>query len=192
MRQDPDVIMVGEIRDGETADIAIQAALTGHFVFSTLHTNDAAGTFPRLVDLGVDPKNFGSALSVSMAQRLVRTLDPDKKKERPLTDAEKAMIAKVFEPLADKSLIPAKIETVWEPAPASPDETGYKGRIGLYEAIFMDDALANFLRDNPPDNDIKKQAAGQGYLTMAQDGIVKALEGTTSLAEVGSTVDLPY
>jgi type II secretory ATPase GspE/PulE/Tfp pilus assembly ATPase PilB-like protein len=86
--------MVGEIRDGETADIAIQAALTGHFVFSTLHTNDAAGTFPRLADLGADPKSFGSAVTVSMAQRLLRRLDPQTKKERPLTEAEKEMIAK--------------------------------------------------------------------------------------------------
>ena len=191
VRQDPDIIMVGEIRDGETANIAIQAALTGHFVFSTLHTNNAAGTFPRLVDLGADPKSFGSAVSVSMAQRLVRKLHPDKKKERPLTDEEKKMIAKVFENLADKSLVPEKIETVWEPSPENEEETGYKGRVGLYEAIFMDDELANFLRDNPPENEIAKLAAKQGYLTMAQDGIIKALFGVTSLSEVISTVDIP-
>lgn len=191
VRQDPDIIMVGEIRDGETAEIAIQAALTGHFVLSTLHTNDAAGTFPRLADLGVDPKSFGSAVTVSMAQRLLRKLDPDKKKERPLTANEKTMIAKVFEPLADKSLIPEKIETVWEPVTGNADETGYKGRVGLYEAIFMDDELANFLRDNPPSNEIVKVAAKQGYLTMAQDGIIKALNGITSLSEVAATVDLP-
>jgi type IV pilus assembly protein PilB len=192
VRQDPDIIMVGEIRDGETADIAIQAALTGHFVFSTLHTNDAAGTFPRLADLGADSKSFGSAVTVSMAQRLLRKLDPDKKQERPLTDAEKATIAKVFEPLANKTLLPEKIETVWEPVPDSADEsTGYKGRIGLYEAIFMDDELAHFLRDNPPENEIAKLAAKQGYLTMAQDGILKALAGITSLSEVADTVDLP-
>ena len=191
VRQDPDIIMVGEIRDSETVGIAIQAALTGHFVFSTLHTNDAAGTFPRLVDLGADPKSFGSAVTVSMAQRLVRKLDPNKKKERPLTDEEKKMITKVFESLADKTLIPEKIETVWEPAPESADETGYKGRVGLYEAIFMDDDIANFLRDNPPSNEIVKRAAKQGYLTMAQDGIIKALAGLTSLSEIASTVDLP-
>ncbi|MEK7157333.1 MAG: GspE/PulE family protein [Patescibacteria group bacterium] len=190
VRQDPDIIMVGEIRDAETVDIAIQAALTGHFVFSTLHTNDAAGTFPRLVDLGADPKSFGSAVTVSMAQRLIRKLHPDKKKERPLTDEEKAMIMKVFEPLADKTLIPEKIETVWEPV-ATDEDTGYKGRIGLYEAIFMDDELANFLRDNPPSHEIAKLAAKQGYLTMAQDGIIKALTGITSLSEVAATVDLP-
>ena len=191
VRQDPDIIMVGEIRDGETAGIAIQAALTGHFVFSTIHTNDAAGTFPRLVDLGADPKSFGSAITVSMAQRLVRKLDPDTRVERPLTDGEHAMIAKVFESLTDKSLIPEKIETVWEPGSKSDDLTGYRGRIGLYEAIFMDDELATFLRDNPPSNEIAKLATKQGYLTMAQDGIIKALSGVTSLAEVASTVDLP-
>jgi type IV pilus assembly protein PilB len=191
VRQDPDIIMVGEIRDGETADIAIQAALTGHFVFSTLHTNNAAGTFPRLADLGVDPKSFGSAVTVSMAQRLLRKLDPNKKKERPLTDGEKAMITKVFETLTDKSLIPEKIETVWEPAPETDIESGYKGRVGLYEAIFMDDELAQFLRDNPPEREVAKMAAKQGYLTMEQDGILKALMGITSLSEVADTVDLP-
>jgi len=192
VRQDPDIIMVGEIRDAETADIAIQAALTGHFVFSTIHTNDAAGTFPRLADLGADPKSFGSAITVAMAQRLVRRLDPEKKKERPMTEEERAMVAKVLDSIVDKSLIPEKIDTVWDPAPASSDETGYHGRIGLYEAIFMDDELANFLRDNPPSHEVAKHAAGQGYLTMAQDGVIKALEGVTSLAEVGQTVDLPY
>ncbi len=191
VRQDPDIIMVGEIRDGETASIAIQAALTGHFVFSTLHTNDAAGTFPRLVDLGADPKSFGSAITVSMAQRLLRKLDTEKRKERPLTDEEKKMIEKVFEPLTDKTLIPEKIETVWDPAPTNAEETGYKGRIGLYEAIFMDDELAHFLRDNPPENEIAKLASKQGYLTLAQDGIIKVLSGITSISELATTVDLP-
>ncbi len=190
VRQDPDIIMVGEIRDGETASIAIQAALTGHFVFSTLHTNNAAGTFPRLADLGADPKSFGSAVTVSMAQRLIRKLDPNKKIERALTNDERKMIAKIFDSVVDKSLLPEKIETVWEPDPAC-EGTGYHGRIGLYEAIFMDDELATFLRDNPPENEIAKVAAKQGYLTMAQDGIIKALAGITSLSEVASTVDLP-
>jgi type IV pilus assembly protein PilB len=190
VRQDPDIIMVGEIRDGETANIAIQAALTGHFVLSTLHTNSAAGTFPRLVDLGADPKSFGSAVSVSMAQRLLRKLDPNKKKERPLTADEKKMIVSVFEPLTDKSLVPEKIETVWEPMPENDLETGYKGRIGLYEAIFMDDELARFLRDNPPESDIRHFTSKQGYLTMAQDGLLKVLQGVTSLDEVSSTIDL--
>ncbi len=190
VRQDPDVIMVGEIRDADTADIAIQAALTGHFVFSTLHTNDSAGTFPRLADLGADPKSFGSAISVSMAQRLVRRLHPEHKKERPLTDDEKMVIRKAFENFPDASLIPNDPQTVWEPEPANGDDTGYAGRIGLYEAIFMDDDLAHLLRDNPPAADIRKATLKQGYLTMAQDGILKALAGLTSLSEVEDNVGL--
>ncbi|OGG40847.1 hypothetical protein A2118_01610 [Candidatus Kaiserbacteria bacterium GWA2_50_9] len=113
------------------------------------------------------------------------------KKERKLTNEEKKMIEKVFEPLADKSLIPKTIETVWDPAPTNEQETGYRGRIGIHEAIFMDDELAHFLRDNPPENEIAKLAAKQGYLTLAQDGISKALAGITSLAEVATTIDLP-
>jgi type IV pilus assembly protein PilB len=191
VRQDPDVIMVGEIRDGETANIAIEAALTGHFVFSTLHTNNAAGTFPRLVDLGADPKSFGSAISVSMAQRLVRRLDPERKKERPLTDAEKKMIDKLFATIPDKTLVPQTISTVFDAVPEG-EATGYKSRIGIHEAIFMDDELATLLRDNPPEHEIAKSIVREGYLTMAQDGVLKALAGITSLEEVAKAVDLPY
>ena len=190
VRQDPDVIMVGEIRDAETANIAIEAALTGHYVFSTLHTNNAAGTFPRLADLGADPKSFGSAITVSMAQRLVRTLDPEHRKERAATDAEKNVIKKVLDSIEDKSLLPENTEKLWDAVPEG-ESNGYKGRIGLYEAIFMDDEMATFLRDNPPENEIAKLALKQGYLTMAQDGILKALTGLTTLEEVGKTVDLP-
>lgn len=191
VRQDPDVIMVGEIRDAETAEIAIQASLTGHFVFSTLHTNNAAGTFPRLVDLGVDPKTFGSSITVSMAQRLVRRLDPEHMRERPATEKELAVIGRVLDSVVDKSLIPENTKTVWEPVPKSDDITGYHGRIGLYEAIFMDDALADLLRQNPTQHDISVVAAKQGFLTMAQDGVIKALNGVTTIEEVGRLVELP-
>lgn len=190
VRQDPDVIMVGEIRDGETAAIAVQAALTGHFVLSTLHTNNAAGTFPRLVDLGVDPKSFASAITVSMAQRLVRKLDPAHRKERPMTDGEKKTVDAVLATIVDKTLIPPKVDTVWDAVPEG-ESTGYHGRVGLYEAIFMDDELGAFLRDNPPENEIAKLAAKQGFLSMTQDGVLKALAGLTTLEEVGKTVDLP-
>jgi type II secretory ATPase GspE/PulE/Tfp pilus assembly ATPase PilB-like protein len=183
--------MVGEIRDGETAGIAIQAALTGHFVYSTLHTNDAAGTFPRLVDLGCDPKEFASAVTVSMAQRLVRRLDPNAKKQVPLTGENKALVDKVLATIVDKSLIPLTTDSVWVPDPKAEGENGYHGRIGLYEAIFMDDELGTFLRDNPSASDIKKAAARQGFLTMIQDGVLKALTGVTSLEEVLSVADLP-
>ena len=191
VRQDPDVIMVGEIRDAETAGIAIQAALTGHFVFSTIHTNDAAGTFPRLADLGVDPKEFGSAVTVAMAQRLVRRLDPETRKQVALEGANKELVEKVLASIVDRTLVPENTSHVWVPDPTTDDQTGYKGRVGLYEAIFMDDRLATFLRDNPASSDIRKEAARQGYLTMLQDGVVKALAGVTSLEEVLAVADIP-
>ncbi len=191
LRQDPDVIMVGEIRDAEVADVAIQAALTGHFVFSTLHTNNAAGTFPRLVDLGADPKSFASAVTVAMAQRLVRTLDPNARKQVPATDEQKRMMEKILSTITDTSLIPASLDMVWVPDPKSEDETGYRGRVGVHEAIFMDEELGAFLRDNPSEGEIAKSVRRQGYLTMAQEGVLKALAGETSLDEVFKVVDLP-
>ncbi len=191
LRQDPDVIMVGEIRDAEVAETAIQAALTGHFVLSTLHTNNAAGTFPRLVDLGADPKSFASAVTVAMAQRLVRTLNPETRAMRPTTPEEKVTIEKIFSTLTDETLRPASIEEVGMPVPRDADDTGYKGRTGLYEGIFMDEHLGDFLRTNPSEGEIAKEVAHQGYLTMAQDGVLKALAGETSLEEVFSVVDLP-
>ncbi len=191
VRQDPDVIMVGEIRDGETANIAIEAALTGHFVFSTLHTNNAAGTFPRLIDLGADAKSFGSAISVSMAQRLCRRLDPERKKERETTAEEKRMIEKLFKNVGDTTLVPENTETVWDPVPEA-EHTGYVGRMGIHEAIFMDDELAALLRNAPAENEIAKSVVRQGFLTMAQDGVKKALAGLTSLDEIARAIDLPY
>ncbi len=191
VRQDPDVIMVGEIRDNETAGIAIQAALTGHFVFSTLHTNDAAGTFPRFADLGIDPKEFASAISVSMAQRLVRRLKPDNRKQVPLSDEQKRLVEKVLSTVEDTSLLPDSTDMTWVPEKVTGDDTGYHGRVGVYEAVFMDDELGEFLRDNPNESDIAKRALKQGYLNMAQDGIVKALAGETTLDEVFRTVDIP-
>jgi type II secretory ATPase GspE/PulE/Tfp pilus assembly ATPase PilB-like protein len=188
LRQDPDVIMVGEIRDAEVAEVAVQAALTGHFVFTTLHTNDAAGAFPRLFDLGIDPKTIPSAVSVAMAQRLIRTLDPETRNMRATTEQEKQLITHVFSSLADPALKPASIDQVGAELPGG---TGYKGRVGVYEAIFMDDQLAEFLRSAPSASDIAKEAVRQGFLTMAQDGILKALAGETTLEEVFRVVDPP-
>ncbi len=191
VRQDPDVIMVGEIRDNETASIAMQAALTGHFVLSTLHTNNAAGTFPRFADLGIDPKEFASAITVSMAQRLVRKLKETNKKQVPIPNEQKQIVEKILSTVQDTSLLPDSIDTMWVPDIISDDDTGYYGRVGLYEAIFMDDELGEFLRDNPSESDIAKKAQKQGYLTMAQDGVIKALAGETTLDEVFRTVDTP-
>jgi type II secretory ATPase GspE/PulE/Tfp pilus assembly ATPase PilB-like protein len=193
LRQDPDVIMVGEIRDRDVAETAIQAALTGHFVFSTLHTNNAAGTFPRLSDLGVDPKSFSSAITVAMAQRLVRRLDPQKRKEVPLEGEQKTMVEKILSTVEDKTLLPTTLSTTWVADTTEGDDAtvGYKGRVGLYEAIFMDEELGNYLRENPSENEIAESVRRQGYLTMAQDGVIKALQGLTSLDEVFKVVDLP-
>jgi type IV pilus assembly protein PilB len=191
LRQDPEIIMVGEIRDSEVAEVALQAALTGHFVFSTLHTNNASGAFPRLVDLGADPKSFASAVTVAMAQRLVRTLDPQKRVQRATTPEEKVIMEKMFASLSDASQKPASFDMVWSAVEGENGETGYKGRTGLHEAIFMDDELGEFLRTNPSARDIEKNVARQGYLTLAQDGVIKAIEGITSLEEVFKVVDMP-
>lgn len=192
LRQDPDVILVGEIRDAEVAEVALQAALTGHFVFSTLHTNNAAGTFPRLVDLGAEPKLFASAVSVAMAQRLMRTLDADTKKARLATEEEKKLMQAVMSTLTDTTLLPASYDTVYDAVPDENGGTGYKGRLGVHEAIFMDAELGEFLRDNPSEGDIAKHVLRQGYLTMAQDGVLKVLAGQTTLEELSRTVDLPH
>ncbi len=191
LRQDPDIILVGEIRDSEVAETAIQAALTGHFVFSTLHTNNAAGTFPRLVDLKVDPKLFASAVSVAMAQRLVRTLDPQTRKARAATEQEKMMMESALSTLTDKSLLPASYDTVYDAVGDEQGATGYKGRVGVYEAIFMDDELGTYLRDNPAEADIARHVVRQGYPTMLQDGVLKVLAGITTFEELARVVELP-
>jgi type IV pilus assembly protein PilB len=190
LRQDPDVIMVGEIRDMEVAETAIQAALTGHFVFSTLHTNNAAGAFPRLMDLGVDPKTIPSAVTVAMGQRLVRTLNQETKVRRKSTDEEKRTMERIFSTLTDPALMPASFDEVWAPSILE-DDTGYKGRVGVHEAIFMDQQLADQLRMGPSAAEIEQDTRRQGYLTMAQDGVIKALNGLTSLEEVFKVVDVP-
>ncbi|MBI3305582.1 type II/IV secretion system protein [Candidatus Nomurabacteria bacterium] len=198
LRQDPDVVMVGEIRDKETAEIAVQASLTGHIVFSTLHTNNAAGVIPRLIDLRVNPKVLVSALSLSLAQRLVRRLCLSCKKEYTPTEKEKDTIKLVMDSIKKegKSLKNYKIDPV---APlkifqavgcGKCNNTGYKGRIGIFEAIKTNEAIEKIMPENPSEREIKKVASKQGILSMRQDGIVKILNGITSIEEVQSVVDL--
>lgn len=198
LRQDPDVIMVGEIRDAETAKIAVESALTGHLVFSTLHTNNAAGVIPRLIDLEVNPKILTSALSLSIAQRLARTLCKECKKEKQADEKESALIATIIE-FAQKTN--KKLETygvpltapytIWEAVGCEQcNFTGYKGRVGIFEAIGMDEAIEKIIADNPSEREIKHAAEGQAMLTMREDGLVKILKGITSLSEVGDVVDL--
>lgn len=194
VRQDPDIIMIGEIRDGETAAIAINSALTGHLVFSTLHTNDAAGAFPRLIDLGVNSKIFSSALTISLAQRLVRRLCPYCKKEIPLEGENLANIDRVLGSIFDKGQIPTKERgggKIWQSVGCEKcNNTGYKGRIGIYEGILMDQAIEKVVEFGASDREIREAANPQGILTMEQDGIIKVLKGITSIDELKRVIEI--
>ena len=197
LRQDPDVIMVGEIRDSETAKIAVESALTGHLVFSTLHTNNASGVIPRLIDLDVNPKILVSALSLSIAQRLVRTLCPECKFERPATPEEIAHITRIWDTAIAEGKnmeqygVKRDVITLWGvKGCAHCNNTGYKGRLGIFEAIQTDERIERIIVDSPSERDIKKVATLQGTLDMKEDGIVKILKGLTDFAEVESVVDL--
>ena len=198
LRQDPDVIMVGEIRDGDTAEIAVQSSLTGHMVFSTLHTNNAAGVIPRLIDLGVNPKILVSALSVAMAQRLVRKLCTFCKQENAPTAEETTIIKTVLDSMKaeGKNFLSYKIKSdtdfkIFKPVGCEKcNKLGYTGRIGIFEAIKTDEAIEKIIPENPSEREIKKVASVQGILSMRQDGIVKILNGITSIEEVQSVVDL--
>ena len=192
LRQDPDVVMVGEIRDSETAEIAVQSALTGHIVFSTLHTNNAAGVIPRLIDLGVNPKILVSALSLSIAQRLVRKLCEFCKKENEPTEEENKTIKLVLDSIrqegknfANYKINPDAPIKLFSPVGCEKcNKIGYKGRVGIFEAIKTNEAIEKIIPENPSEHEIKKVASNQGILSMRQDGIVKILNGITSLAEV--------
>ena len=198
LRQDPDVVMVGEIRDKETAEIAVQSALTGHIVFSTLHTNNAAGVIPRLIDLGINPKILVSALSLSIAQRLVRKLCQFcKKEETPSKEEEKTMksvldsIKEEGKSLSNYNINPDVSFKLFSSVGCEKcNMTGYKGRIGIFEAIKTDEAIEKIIPENPSEREIKKVARTQGILSMRQDGMVKIINGITSFEEVQSVVEL--
>ncbi len=187
LRQDPDIIMIGEIRDGETAAIAINSALTGHLVFSTLHTNDAAGAFPRLLDLGINPHVISSAINITLAQRLVRKLCIDCKKEIENTNPK---IQKIIESIIDKSEIP-QTSKLWQHTGCEKcNHTGYKGRIGIYEGILTDPEVNRIVESGGSAQDIKTAALPQAILTMAQDGVIKALQGVTSIEELERVIEI--
>jgi type IV pilus assembly protein PilB len=192
LRQDPDVIMVGEIRDDETAGIAINSALTGHLVFSTLHTNTAAGTFPRLIDLGIDAKIISSAINLAMAQRLVRKLCPDCKKQIALEGGDKKVIEDIVSTISDKEYL-KEIDTthMWQSTGCTKcNMTGFKGRTGIHEAIKMDYDIELVVRENASERDIKKVAEKQGLLDLRQDGILKVLKGITTMDELKRVIDI--
>jgi len=198
LRQDPDVIMVGEIRDVETAKTAVESALTGHLVFSTLHTNNAAGVIPRLIDLEVNPKILVSALSLSIAQRLIRKLCENCKKEKVIDDEEMKIIKNISEKAKsnNKDFIKygvnmnAQLKMYESVGCDKCNKTGYKGRMGIFEAIQNDENIEKIIIKNPSEREIKAIQAKQGSLSMREDGIIKVLKGITSLEEVKSVVDL--
>lgn len=187
VRQDPDVILVGEIRDLETASISIQAALTGHLVLTTLHTNDAAGTVARLQSLGEKPVNIAPAINIAVAQRLIRKIcqkcakfeqtssESLNKLKRELKDIPK----KIKIPKIDKKLKIPKIAGC-----KNCNFTGYRGRTGIFEAFLKDDDMEKFILDSPSIAELKEKAIKKGMLTMYQDGLIKALEGLTTIEEV--------
>jgi type IV pilus assembly protein PilB len=187
VRQDPDVILVGEIRDEETADIAINAALTGHFVLSTLHTNNAAASIPRLIEVGVKPNLIAPAINAFIAQRLVRRLCPDCREKyvpaKETIDSLKKILA-IISPKA-KVEIPKNIEFLYR-AKGCPKchNLGYRGRIGIFEVLTMNETIEKLVSDMAGENEIIKAALEEGMITMAQDGILKAVEGLTSVEEV--------
>ncbi|MBI2097180.1 MAG: type II/IV secretion system protein [Candidatus Sungbacteria bacterium] len=193
LRQDPNIIMVGEIRDNETAGLAINAALTGHLVLSTLHTNSASGALPRLLDMHVEPFLIASTVNAIIAQRLVRTLCGEKEM-RPLTDAELATMSKqvnldrILEALKHERIVDAKarIETIeWgHPKPSDQCPDGYHGRVGIHEVLQISSAIQELIMKNATADQIEEQGRKEGMLTMLEDGFVKAAEGITSLEEV--------
>jgi len=184
LRQDPDIIMVGEIRDEETAALATHAALTGHIVLSTLHTNNALGVVPRLVDLGVQPFLIPPTLSVALAQRLVRKLcSKCKKKIKPRKEI-RDLILKELEVLPEKNKYKEPIY-VWEPGSCKEcHNTGFSGRMALIETLEMTEDLSNIILKDPSENAIQDVAKKQGMTTMRQDGIVKVMQGVTTIEEV--------
>jgi type IV pilus assembly protein PilB len=191
LRQDPDIIMVGEIRDGETAAIAINSALTGHLVFSTLHTNSAAGAFPRLIDLGINPKIMSSAINIVLAQRLVRKLCEFCKKPVPLSGDNKIQIDKVIETIIDKNDLPPVPTNIFIAGECEKcNHTGYKGLVGIYEGILMTPEVTATLENNPSADEVEKAAAPQAILTLKQDGIVKILQGITSFDELQRVISI--
>jgi type II secretory ATPase GspE/PulE/Tfp pilus assembly ATPase PilB-like protein len=198
LRQDPDVIMVGEIRDEDTAKVAINAALTGHLVFSTLHTNNAAGTIPRLIDLGVNSKVIAGALSIAIAQRLVRKICDECKGAYESNEKESRIITNILGEMKlngkDDSMFghnPSTSYTLFH-APGCDHcaGTGYKGRIGVFEAVVIDKNMEAVLITNPTEREVSKAAKGQKIPSLREDAILKMLEGITTFDEISRVVDL--
>jgi type II secretory ATPase GspE/PulE/Tfp pilus assembly ATPase PilB-like protein len=189
LRQDPDIVMVGEIRDLDTAEISVQASLTGHLVLSTLHTNDASGVIPRLIDMGVKPYFLVPSINAVIGQRLVRKLCDNCKIEYEPNEEEKEKVKKILAVISPKANIevPTEIPKLYKANPDGCDKCnniGYKGRVGIYEIFTLNDAIKELVIEKAASFKILQQAIEDGMITMLQDGILKAIRGLTSLEEI--------
>ena len=191
LRQDPDIIMVGEIRDREVAETAIHASQTGHLVFSTLHTNSAVGGFPRLIDLGVDSRIIGSAVNILLGQRLVRLLCPHCKEQYEPSDADKEVLTRVAKRHPEQPAIPDPFLLYRKVGCEKCSYTGYKGRAGIFEGIVVDEAVEEAVIRDPREITILEAAEPQGIPMMEEDGVVKVLNGDTSIEELERVIELP-
>jgi len=187
LRQDPNIIMVGEIRDKETAQLAIQAALTGHLVFSTIHTNTAAGVIPRLVDMGVDPYLIAPTLIAAIGQRLVRKLCPGSGKAVPVSESLRMNFEHQFADLPEefRGRIP-KFENVYEAVPGPDCPNGTRGRLAVFEILRMDKELEHVLLTTPVEEKVYAAARAKGMITLREDAIIKALGGEIPFEEVNA------
>jgi len=192
VRQDPDIIMVGEIRDNETASLAINASLTGHLVLSTLHTNSAAGAIPRLLDMKVEPFLLVSTLDIVIGQRLIRRLEGKEKyflsKDELAELAKKVDLDRVMGFLVNEKLV--KKDTPWgevpfyKPKPTTTSEDGYSGRLGIHEVLKVTPSIKDLIIKGAQEKEVEAQAKKEGMLTMLEDGVFKAVQGITTIEEV--------
>jgi len=193
LRQDPDVIMVGEIRDGETAGLAVQSALTGHIVFSTLHTNDAPGAIPRLTDMGVEPFLLSASLQIVIAQRLVRKLCVNCKKEYYFSEQEQKYLRDALSTLKPEyinKVYTGNFDKGYHPVGCNKCTNGFKGRMAIFEVVSMNEELKAIIENNFGGDDIIKYLQENDYVTLKQDGIIKVLLGHLSLAELLTMVEV--
>ncbi len=181
LRQDPNIILVGEIRDQETADLAIQASLTGHLVFATLHTNDASGALPRLLDMGAEPYLLSSSITAIVAQRVVRKIDESGKEDY---EPDPKVIEEMKQELG--TLWPKDKKPIFYKGTPTKDNnnSGYHGRVGVFEVLPVTEKISRLILEHSPASDIQKEAVNEGMITMKQDGYLKVLEGITTLEEV--------
>jgi type IV pilus assembly protein PilB len=193
LRQDPDVIMVGEIRDGETASLAVQSALTGHIVFSTLHTNDSPGAIPRLIDMGVEPFLLSASLQVVIAQRLARKLCPECKQEITFTEQQQQYIKDSLNTLDEeyiRSVYSGNFDKGYKPVGCAKCSNGFKGRMAIFEVVSMTEDLRAIIEKNTGGDEIIEYLNKNNYVTLKQDGILKVLNGHLALTELLTMVEI--